>query len=101
MSAAPSSIPVIVLEPDTLITTLDDRSTMFISFEIPEAFISDLRIGDKVQLETWSNKKPVGAGEIIDIGSRIDPQNRTFVARARIPNGDDTAAARHEFPGSR
>ncbi len=74
---------------DTLITTLDDRSTMFISFEVPEAFISDLRIGDTVQLETWSNQKPVGAGEIIDIGSRIDPQNRTFVARARIPNDDD------------
>lgn len=74
---------------DTLITTLDDRSTMFISFEIPEAFISDLKIGDRVELQTWSNKKPVGLGEIIDIGSRIDPQNRTFVARAKIPNGDD------------
>jgi RND family efflux transporter MFP subunit len=74
---------------NTLITTLDDRSTMFISFEIPEAFISDVRIGDKVQLETWNNKKLVGAGEVIDIGSRIDPQNRTFVARARVPNDED------------
>ncbi|HNP62835.1 MAG TPA: efflux RND transporter periplasmic adaptor subunit [Woeseiaceae bacterium] len=74
---------------DTLITTLDDRSTMFISFEVPEAFISDLRIGDQVQLETWNKQKPVGAGEIIDIGSRIDPRNRTFVARARIPNNND------------
>ena len=74
---------------DTLITTLDDRSTMFVSFAIPEAYISELRIGDQVQLETWSNKKPVGVGEIIDIGSRIDPQNRTFVARAKIPNEND------------
>lgn len=74
---------------NTLITTLDDRSTMFVSFDIPEAFIDELRIGDHVQLETWNNKKPIGSGDIIDIGSRIDPQNRTFIARARVPNQAD------------
>ena len=69
---------------NTLITTLDDRSTLFVSFDIPEAFIGELAVGDEVQLETWNGKRPVVAGEIVDIGSRIDPQNRTFVARARV-----------------
>jgi len=75
---------------NTLITTLDDRSTLFVSFDIPEAFIGELSVGDEVQLETWNGRAPVVAGEIVDIGSRIDPQNRTFVARARVVNADDS-----------
>ena len=74
---------------DTLITTLDDRSSLFVSFDIPEAFIGELAVGNEVQLETWNGKAPVVAGEIVDIGSRIDPQNRTFVARARVRNDSD------------
>ena len=74
---------------DTVITTLDDRSSLFVSFDIPELFIGELSVGDEVELETWNGKAPVVAGEIVDIGSRIDPQNRTFVARARVANNDD------------
>jgi RND family efflux transporter MFP subunit len=74
---------------NTMITTLDDRSTLFVSFDIPEAFIGELTVGDQVQLETWNGKAPEVAGEIVDIGSRIDPQNRTFVARARVVNEAD------------
>lgn len=76
--------------PDTLITTLDDRSSLLVSFDIPEAFIGELRVGDSVRLETWSTSLPEIMGEIVDIGSRVDPQNRTFVARARVANADDT-----------
>lgn len=74
---------------NTLITTLDDRSSLFVSFDLPEAFIGELAVGNQVQLETWNGKVPVVAGEIVDIGSRIDPQNRTFVARARVRNDND------------
>ncbi len=79
----------IVPNTNTMITTLDDRSTLFVSFDIPEAFIGELTVGDQVQLETWNGKAPEVAGEIVDIGSRIDPQNRTFVARARAVNEAD------------
>ena len=74
----------------TLITTLDDRSSLFVSFDIPEAFIGELTVGEQVQLETWNGKAPVVVGEVVDIGSRINPQNRTFVARARVTNEDDS-----------
>jgi RND family efflux transporter MFP subunit len=73
----------------TLITTLDDRSTLFVSFDIPEAFIGELAVGDEVELATWSSTKPEVNGEIVDIGSRIDPQSRTFVARARVRTDED------------
>lgn len=75
--------------PDMLITTLDDRSALLVSFDIPEAFIGELNVGDSVRLETWSTSIPAVTGEIVDIGSRVDPSNRTFVARARVVNTDD------------
>lgn len=75
--------------PDTMITTLDDRSELLVSFDIPESFIGEFSIGGRVQLETWNTSMPRVAGEIVDIGSRIDPVNRTFVARARVQNSDD------------
>jgi RND family efflux transporter MFP subunit len=76
--------------PNSLITTLDDRSALLVSFELPEQFIGELSVGDSVQLETWSAAMPTVTGEIVDIGSRIDPQNRSFVARARVANDDDS-----------
>ncbi len=75
--------------PDSPITTLDDRSALLVSFDIPEAFIGELDVGDSVRLETWSTSIPGVMGEIVDIGSRVDPANRTFVARARVDNADD------------
>ena len=76
--------------PASLITTLDDRSALLVSFEIPEQFIGELSVGDSVRLETWSAAMPMVTGEIVDIGSRIDPLNRSFVARARVANEDDS-----------
>ena len=75
--------------PSSLITTLDDRSQLLVSFEIPERFISELAAGEDVMLETWAVAGPRVAGEIVDIGSRIDPQTRTFSVRARVENNDD------------
>ncbi len=76
--------------PDSLITTLDDRSTILVSFEVPEQYIGEPSIGDSVKLETWSAAMPQVSGEIVDIGSRVDPANRSFVVRARVPNENDT-----------
>lgn len=73
----------------TMITTLDDRSSLLVSFEVPEAFIGELVIGEEARLETWNSGAPEVYGEIVDIGSRIDPTTRTFVARARVQNEND------------
>lgn len=75
--------------PATAITTLDDRSHLFVSFDIPEIFIGELAPGDDVTLETWGAFLPQVAGSIVDIGSRIDPQTRTFTVRAKVDNMGD------------
>lgn len=77
------------VNPDTLITTLDDRSALLVSFEVPESLIRRLTVEDDVAIATWNSREPTGYGEIVDIGSRIDPLTRTFVARARVDNEDD------------
>lgn len=77
------------VDTSTLITTLDDRSSLFVSFEVPEAFISELDVGEDVRLEAWSNQQLAVSGTVVDIGSRIDPGNRTFVVRARVENERD------------
>lgn len=77
------------VNPNTPITTLDDRSSLLVSFEVPEAFIGELAVGEDIRLETWGAALPAVTGEVVDIGSRIDPRNRTFVARARVDNADD------------
>jgi RND family efflux transporter MFP subunit len=78
------------IDTSTMITTLDDRRTLLVSFEVPETLIGELAIGEEAKLETWNSRIPVVLGEIVDIGSRIDPQSRTFVARVRVSNEADT-----------
>ena len=76
--------------PDTLITSLDDRSALLVSFDLPEAMIGEIRVGDDVAIRPWSGRAPAGSGIVENIGSRIDPQNRTFAVRARVDNTNDT-----------
>lgn len=77
------------VNPDTLITTLDDRSALLVTFEVPESVTGDLVVGDDVEVATWNSRSPTAFGEVVDIGSRIDPLTRTFVARARVDNEAD------------
>jgi len=75
--------------PDTLITTLDDRSSLLVSFQVPEDYVGQLGEGDIVGLGSWSGTGQAFEGEVVDIGSRIDPVNRMFIARAHVDNTDD------------
>lgn len=77
------------ISPDTVITTLDDRNALLVSFEVPELLIGELQVGNDVTLATWQNRGPTFAGRIVEIGSRIDPSSRTFIARATVDNKSD------------
>ncbi|HSD70172.1 MAG TPA: efflux RND transporter periplasmic adaptor subunit [Woeseiaceae bacterium] len=77
------------INPDTLITTLDDRSSLLVTFEVPEARVGDISVGDNVAIASWNSREPTAYGRVVDIGSRIDPVTRTFVARAEVANESD------------
>ena len=75
--------------PEDAITTLDDRGTLLVSFEIPELFLDRIEIGQPIGVATWGARDRQIEGQIVDLGSRIDQVTRSFVARAHVPNDDD------------
>ena len=77
------------INPDTIITNLDDRSALLVSFNVPELLVGELQANDDVTLATWNNRGPAFTGRIVEVGSRIDPDTRTFVARATVDNSTD------------
>lgn len=77
------------IDPATEITTLDDRSALLVTFDVPEAFVGRLTPGDPIEIETWTADRLGATGEVVDLGSRIDPATRAFAARARVPNPED------------
>ncbi len=77
------------INPDTVITTLDDRSALLVSFDVPELMIRELETGGEVDLSMWNFADRKFRGTVTEIGSRIDPATRTFVARATVDNASD------------
>jgi len=75
---------------ETPVTTLDDRSTLLVEFEIAERFFSRLTLGDTIQARTPSFPDRPIEGQIVKIDSRIDPIARTVLLRAAFPNPEDT-----------
>lgn len=75
--------------PADTITTLDDRSALLVDFPVPETLITRLAPGDTVSVAPWSDRDVPMAGEIVELGSRVDPETRSFRVRARIENRDD------------
>ena len=71
------------------IATLDDRASLLVAFSIPELFLGRIGKDHPVEVATWAAREQAIPGEIVDLGSRIDPVSRSFTARARVANEDD------------
>ena len=77
------------IDENDLITTLDDREQLRVSFEIPENFLGRLSVGQHISVATWAARADAVTGEIVDINSRVDPVSRSFMVRAQVPNDED------------
>ncbi len=77
------------VEPTTVITTLDDRSSLLVSFDVPEVYVGRIVEGDVISVETWTTDRIAGSGPVVAVGSRIAPATRSFTIRAQLPNEDD------------
>ena len=71
------------------VSTLDDRSTLLVDFEVPEAFAYGVRLQGGLTATTWALPGETFAGTVDSVGSRIDAQTRTLRVRARLPNQGD------------
>lgn len=78
------------VQTSTPITTLDNRDALLVAFELPELLIDLVERGQSVSITTWDLRTEPFDGEIIEIDSRINPEVRTFVTRARVENETDS-----------
>ena len=85
------------IEKTTAIATLDNIDSVLVDFEVSETRFRDVKPGQSVRVTTWSLPGEKFEGVVDVIGSRVDPQSRTFAVRARIPNPDGRLRAGMSF----
>jgi membrane fusion protein (multidrug efflux system) len=75
-----------LVSPSTIITTLDDTSSIKLDFDIPEIYLSRIQKGLNViaRSAAWPDVEFVGSVTAVD--SRVDPVSRTVMVRSVVPN---------------
>lgn len=74
--------------PDTVITTLDDTSTIRLEFSVPEAFMATIERGMTIRAQTAVYPGELFTGVVRVLDSRIDPVTRAVTVIAELPNDD-------------
>jgi RND family efflux transporter MFP subunit len=74
---------------NTMIATLDDRSTILVDFNLPEDYASRVRVGDSVSVRPSTTPERRIEGTVFAMGSRIEATSRSLKVRAQIANPDD------------
>jgi len=73
----------------TIITTLDDISTIKLDFAVPEAFLTVLSEGMGIAAHSLVYPERVFEGVVASIDTRLDPVSRAVQVRAVIPNDEN------------
>lgn len=77
-----------LVNPGSVITTLDDSSLIKLEFTLPQTFLKDLAVNLAVEASAEGLGEQIFTGKISTIGSRIDPVSRSITVRAEIPNAN-------------
>jgi len=77
-----------LVTPSTIITTLDDISTIKLDFNIAEVFFAQLQPGLSVSANSIVYRGREFEGVVQNVGSRIDEVTRSVQVRAEIDNSD-------------
>lgn len=73
----------------TVITTLDDTSTIKLDFSIPETFLPVVSVGMHIVARSTVYPDTLFFGKVASIDTRLDPVTRAVQIRAHLPNVDD------------
>lgn len=77
-----------LISPGTVITTLDDTSSIKVDFPVPEMHVGQLRTGQSVVAHTSAFPGRNFTGRVLSVDSRVDPATRAVAVRAVVPNRD-------------
>jgi membrane fusion protein (multidrug efflux system) len=75
-----------LISPGTVVTTLDDTSTIKLDFTIPETFLSAVRPGLDITARSVAYPDVSFSGRVASLDSRVDPATRSVTVRALLPN---------------
>jgi len=75
-----------LVSPGTVITTLDDTSTIKLDFRIPENLLAGLRPGLALKATSPAFPAKIFQGTIASVDSRVDEATRSIIVRANLPN---------------
>lgn len=77
-----------MVTPGTIITTLDDISTVKLDFSVPESFLTAVAPGQLIEARSVAHRDRSFQGEVTGVDVRIDPGTRAATVRAELPNPD-------------
>lgn len=77
-----------IVNPGTVITTLDDVDPIKLEFSVPETFLSVLETGMAIRARSVAWPGVPFKGIILAINPRVDPVTRAIPIKATIPNPD-------------
>jgi membrane fusion protein (multidrug efflux system) len=77
-----------LINPGTVITTLDDTSSIKVDFAVPELNVGELRAGQAVVAHSSAFPGRSFTGRVVSVDSRVDPASRAVTVRAVVPNRD-------------
>ena len=77
-----------LVAPGTVITTLDDTSTIKLDFTVPERVVAAMKPGLTLEAKSVAYPGQVFEGKVASVDSRVDPNTRSVIVRALVPNGD-------------
>jgi membrane fusion protein (multidrug efflux system) len=75
-----------LVNPGTVITTLDDTSMIKLDFTIPETMVSSVEAGREIVARSVAWPGEDFAGKVSSVDSRVDPTTRSVTVRALLPN---------------
>ena len=77
-----------LVNPGTVITTLDDASLIKLDFTVAETYIHALERGLPVTAASAGLPGREFYGKVVNLDSRVDPVTRSIAVRAELPNKD-------------
>lgn len=81
-----SVTPGTLISPGSVITTLDDTSTIRVDFPIPERYLGMLQVGAPLTATADAYSGEAFTGRVALIDSRVNEQTRAVIARAEFAN---------------
>jgi len=81
----------------TVVTTVDDTSSILVNFWVPERYAPALKTGIPVSAVATALPEQTFDGKVVAIDSRIDTTSRTLQVQASIPNPNGAITAGMSF----